>query len=378
MISNFDDFPIHQTSEPINQPSQSDRNFYDRYWFNGYDKDGAFAFEIGAGIYPNRLVADGHFSVVVDGEQHCFHASRRASRERSDMTVGPLSVEIVEPLRAVRVVVAANDTGIECDLTFRACSSPTQEPKNVMYDDGHLIMDTTRFTQFGCWQGHFSINGARREVAPASTLGARDKSWGVRPVGEPQGGAPGLLNMDPGVYWVWSTVHFDDVCAQFGTFEDKEGKSTQLSAALLPKYADGADIPRGDDPGQRDMAEVRHKIHWEPGTRRSRSAVLDLVDKEGRSYRLDYEPLLRFQMLAIGYQHPEWGHAMWHGDEVIGSESWKLDELDPLDYKHIHLHQICRVSMGDRVGIGTLETVVFGRHVPSGFESILDGAPSVA
>ena len=28
-------------SEPIAQPSQSDRNFYDRYWFNGYDRDGA-------------------------------------------------------------------------------------------------------------------------------------------------------------------------------------------------------------------------------------------------------------------------------------------------------------------------------------------------
>ena len=42
MITSFDDYCIHQTHEPVAQPAQSDRNFYDRYWFNGFDPDGAF------------------------------------------------------------------------------------------------------------------------------------------------------------------------------------------------------------------------------------------------------------------------------------------------------------------------------------------------
>jgi hypothetical protein len=92
-------------------------------------------------------------------------------------------------------------------------------------------------------------------------------------------------------------------------------------------------------------------------------------------YSIELEPMIRFQMLAIGYQHPEWGHGFWKGEEVIGGESWNLADLDLLDYKHIHNHQICRARMGDRTGVGTLETVVFGRHDPSGFKSILDGAP---
>ena len=79
-------------------------------------------------------------------------------------------------------------------------------------------------------------------------------------------------------------------------------------------------------------------------------------------------------MTGLGYQNPEWGHAIWKGKEVIGSESWKLDELDPLDYKNIHIHQVCRVQMGDRTGIGTFESVIFGRHSPSGFNGFLDGA----
>ena len=34
-LTRGDDYPIHQTSEPIAY-SGTDRNFYDRYFFNGY------------------------------------------------------------------------------------------------------------------------------------------------------------------------------------------------------------------------------------------------------------------------------------------------------------------------------------------------------
>ena len=120
MITDFDDFMIHQTSNPVDQPGPSDRNFYDRYWFDGFDRDGEFIFEIGFGLYPNRHVMDGHFSVSIDGHQHSFHASRRAPRERSESTVGPLRLEVVQPMRIVRVCLEPNETGIECDLSFHA------------------------------------------------------------------------------------------------------------------------------------------------------------------------------------------------------------------------------------------------------------------
>jgi len=179
----------------------------------------------------------------------------------------------------------------------------------------------------------------------------------------------------PGVYWCWSPIHFDDVCTQFGSFEDPDGHPTQLSAAMVPRYASVDAIPRGEEPGHREMADAKHRIDWEPGTRRSRGAEFTLTSGEGVTFEIRLEPLVRFQMLAIGYQHPEWGHAVWQGEEKLGFESWKLDEIDPLDYKHIHVHQICRATMGERTGVGTLETVCFGPHAPSGFRDILDGAP---
>ena len=42
MLSKFDDFPIHQTSEPLMVPNTSDRNFYNRTWFNGFALMGPF------------------------------------------------------------------------------------------------------------------------------------------------------------------------------------------------------------------------------------------------------------------------------------------------------------------------------------------------
>jgi hypothetical protein len=374
MISDFDDYPIHQLAQPVNQPGPSDRNFYDRYWFNGFDRDGAFDFEIGLGLYPNRRVMDGHFSVAIAGRQHSFHASRRAPGERSELKVGPLRIEIVRPMRLVRVRLEKNSSGIECDLTFRARTAPTQEPKNVMHDDLRLIMESCRFAQFGAWEGFFEAAGARTAVAAARTLGARDRSWGVRPVGEPEMGAPGLLTTDPGVYWVWAPIDFGDVCTQFRSFEDREGNATELSAAIVPAYASIDEIPAGGEPGHQEMATAKHRIEWEKGTRRPRRAEIELIARDGKSHLITLEPMMRFQLLGIGYQHPEWGHGFWKGDEATGSEAWDLADLDPLDYKHIHVHQICKARMGDRVGAGTLETIVFGRHVPSGFESLLDGA----
>ena len=372
MISNFDDYCIHQTAEPVAQPAQSDRNFYDRYWFNGMDAQGNYIFEVGLGLYPNRRVMDGHFSVSTGGKQYAFHSSRRAPRERGETVIGPLLVEIVQPMRQVCVQLTANEHGIECELLFTAASIPHEEPQNHMYDDGHLIMHNSRFTQVGYWSGYFVIDGQRTEVERA--YGTRDKSWGVRPVGEPQGGAPGLLSGDPGVYWCWNPINFGDICTQMGTFEDRDGKPTQVSADILPLYNKPGDIPQGEDPGLIEMAEVRHSIQWRKGTRWPEAAEVHMVDKQGNSYDITMEPILRFQVLGIGYNHPEWGHAVWKGELETGREEWELDSLDPLAYEHLHVHHVVRAKMGDREGIGTLENLVIGRHDPSGFKDFFDGA----
>ena len=83
VLSSFDDFPVHQTSQPIAHTASADLNHYDRYFFNGYTRDTRLYFAAAMGLYPNRHIADAAFSVVLDGgtvdaRQINVHASRRA------------------------------------------------------------------------------------------------------------------------------------------------------------------------------------------------------------------------------------------------------------------------------------------------------------
>ena len=376
MITDFDDYLIHQAAAPICQPGVTDRNFYDRYWFSGFDRAGTFLFEVGFGRYPHRFVQDGHFSVVVDGVQHCFHVSGRAPSDPKESLVGPLRIEVVRPMRAIRVRLEPNETEIECDLTFRATALPHREPKNTMYDGIRLIMDTQRFTQFGAWEGYFSIAGRRFEASGADVLGSRDKSWGVRPVGEFEEGAPSKLSTDPGVYWVWSAIQFDGFGTLFLTREEPDGYAKELSAAMVKTHSDlEAIAATGDGTGGAVaiMNEASHKIRWQPGTRWPAQAELELGARDGTVHRVELDPLMRFQMMGIGYQHPEWKHAVWRDELDIGYESWKLDEVDPEDYCTIHVHTLVRAKLGDQLGIGTLETLSYGPHQPSGFQDLFGG-----
>ena len=167
MLSRFDDYPIHQTPEPVAHPATSDRNVYDRYWFNGYAPDGEFYFGVTLGRYAHLGVLDCGFSIVRDGEQHAFHASRRAPAEPTETRVGPFHLEVLEPMRRTRVRLEPNETGIECDLVFHARTACVEEGRQTRHAGMRVFMDATRFAQFGRWEGEVRWAGRSLQVDPA-------------------------------------------------------------------------------------------------------------------------------------------------------------------------------------------------------------------
>ncbi len=93
VLSPLDDYPVHQISEPMRFVGTSDRNFYDRYYFNVHGtgethgtNDDLFAV-IGLGQYPNLSVADAFVSVLW-GETHRVLRGIEGPRGRSDGPVG--------------------------------------------------------------------------------------------------------------------------------------------------------------------------------------------------------------------------------------------------------------------------------------------------
>jgi hypothetical protein len=364
MLTRLDDYPLHQTAEPIAQPATGDRNFYDRYFFNGYDRAGDLYFAAALGVYPNRRVMDAAFSVVHGGRQWVVRASRLAPVERTETTVGPIAVEVVEPLRVLRVRVGDNAHGVTANLTFTARTAPIEEPRFTHRVAGRLVMDSTRLTQFGAWDGTIGIEGRTLPIAAADVLGTRDRSWGIRIVGEPEGGAPGML---PQFFWLWAPINFDDVCVHFDVNEDAEGRRWHANGNL-------ARVGVFTDDAVEYVTSVAHRVRWKSGTRRAEHASIVLTPHGRAPVTIDLEPLLTFQMRGLGYLDPEWGHGMWKGEEAVGGDVWTLADLDPLDPRHLHVQQLCRARMDGREGLGVLEQLVIGPHVPSGFRSIVDGA----
>src|SRR5262249_47969700 len=120
MLTRADDYPVHQTADPVAFVASGDRNFYDRYFFHGYAPDGQLFFAVALGVYPNRHVMDAAVSAVYRGRQVVVRASRRAPLDRVETNVGPITVQVIEPLRRVKVRLAKNDYGLELEAEFAA------------------------------------------------------------------------------------------------------------------------------------------------------------------------------------------------------------------------------------------------------------------
>jgi len=371
MLNRLDDYPIHQTPEPIAHPASSDRNVYDRTWFNGYTADGSAYFGIGIAIYPHRRVMDCAFSVVErGGRQHCFYGSRLAPLERTDMQVGPFRLEILEPMRSARVILDDNSTGISCDLTFSARTSGIQEARQILHDGQRRIMDATRFAQFGYWDG--TITHPDGGCSVVNWHGTKDRSWGIRMVGEPE--ATGAPSQGRGFFFLWTPVHFDNYVAHSMFFDDMDGGAIVREGIFAPKFANEAAIPEQLLDTEHRCATAAHRIRYRKGTRHAEYAEIDFVEIDGSKRTLAFEPMIQFQMKGLGYGHPVWRQGAWMGELATHGESFVVDELNPLQPENLHTQQICRVSDGTNTGVGALELIVIGPYAPAGFTQPLDGA----
>jgi hypothetical protein len=386
-LSPLDDFPVHQTSESMLHVATSDRNFYDRYYFNVHNSSDDLFMAMGVGQYPNLGVTDAFAAIVHKGVHRVVRASRELGHDRGDSTVGPFRVEVVEPLNKLRVILepgsaeavgegaAEGETeyGLSFDLTWTGVIPATREPRQFVRREGRVWMDSVRMAQTGHWEGVLRIGGEEIAVTPDVWGGSRDRSWGIRPVGEavPDGilGKAGVPNT---FHWVYAPMQFDDFSILVIVQEDADGNRVLEEATKV--YGDGRPSVSLGRP------EIRQT--YKSGTRDVASAVVAFDPPGGKPFEVQVTQLIPLHM-AIGSGYgldADWRHGMYQGPElkvqhltlpaeVAAQKSGMFgitERLSRFDYDG---------PDGAHVGYGLFETLFIGAHHPSGFPDWLSVAP---
>jgi hypothetical protein len=367
VLDPLDEHPIHQVPRSMRYVGTTDRNVYDRCVYQAVDHEAETFLLTGLGVYPNLGVIDAYASVRRGDTQWTMQTSGSRPDDLMKQEVGPYRIEVLDPFTQVRLVCDADDHGIGFDLLFESTFAPIEEPHHLRWQGDRLLFDACRFAQVGTWTGSLRVDGEAIDVTPDRWTATRDRSWGIRPVGEQPRGRPFEYEHK---YWCWVPLRFDEFAIHMFIEEDPNGdRTTNFAVQVWPKET-------GRPSEQLGWPYI--DIDYRAGTRHVEHATFDLRTPRRQPLTIEIEPLLGIPLdLGCGYgaDPEEWRHGVWKGDTWI--EGAVFDYGDPaLSGRTAWLgtEHIARATCDGRVGYGILEHGV-GQHAPSGFTDLTPVAP---
>ena len=359
-LSSYDDFPVHQSAELIANAATSDRNAYDRYYFNMYPENKEFFAIFGLGQYPNLGTTDAFIDIRIGEKQHIVRSSKPLV-DRMDLSVGPFLIEVIKPLEMLRVVVEPTEHSIAMDVVFEGNIKAVLEPRQTLRQHGRLIFDTNRLAQTGSWTGLLSVDGTEFQIDGS---GNRDRSWGIRPVGEaePPGIREGLMVL-PGM-WNYYPMQFEDHSIFYICHQDDDGVRHLVQSERV-----WHDRTRPHD----DLGPATWHHEMELGTRLIRSSRIAF---EESGIEIECTSILpNFISVGTGYGiDADWRHGMYQGPETVTQGLvLGVDEVKGLAQYGIIDH-LAEFRYGDHVGHGLLEQGFFGPFRAVGIMDGVNGA----
>ena len=224
------------------------------------------------------------------------------------------------------------------------------------------------------WEGTITAAGRTFDVTPDVWKGARDRSWGVRPVGEPE--HPGIKVRGAqdgyGFRHDWIPMQFDDHMLKVQIDQDQDGERHLEEAARVWNTSLGRDEP------VEELGSPEVVIDYLPGTREMRSATVTVPDGDGKTITVTNTPLRTLYLAAgSGYVNLDgWGHGVYQGELKV--EGLVHDLSDPEERrKYAYLNEtLCRFETDDgQVGYGMHENMLIGIYHPTGFHTPETQAP---
>ncbi|MFV0463511.1 MAG: hypothetical protein ACK5MP_10015 [Nostocoides sp.] len=277
-LNPFDDYPYHQHMMPNDVPATSDPHFNDGYWWSWY-AEGTYFF-CGLRVHPNNNVMDGYAGVVRDGVQHNIRVSRALRPEANTLQVGPLKVEIVDPLKVQRITLEDNPSGVTFDVHAQVSCPLYVESPYVHYRYSRVLNHLLRYSGSVRATGTASVLG--QPIPIENWYGARDHSWGIRssmgpyvPIG---GAGESEDDADVRALRLWVPFETDQDSGFFHLHEDRTGRMLDFEGRVY--RADGTVVP---------LASARHELTYYPGTSRLSGGAFTLMHHDGSEDRYTFE-----------------------------------------------------------------------------------------
>jgi hypothetical protein len=362
----LDEYPIHQSALPMSRVASSDRNFYDRCYFNAHDRSGDIFLVTGLGVYPNLGVIDAYAAARSKDRQWSVRFSDALTERGMDQQVGGYRIEVTEPLRKLHLTCQSPDSSLDFDLYWTGSFPAMAEDSHLLMSGSRPIVDSSRFCQLGSWSGRLRVGDQEFDVGDDRWSGARDRSWGIRPVGEsePPGRAAEALT---GFWWLYMPLRFSSCALIVILQENPDGFRTLSNAQRI--WPDGR---------VEQLGWPRVEISYAPGTRHPRSARIHLADAAGKPVCVEIETLTSLPLhIGAGYNgDPDWSHGRWMGRNWASTSV--CDLTDPAVAARIPwgvTDHMARASMDGEEGWGMFEHASMGRHDPTGFADWSSVAP---
>jgi len=217
------------------------------------------------------------------------------------------------------------------------------------------------------------VAGKQYAVTPDTWKGARDRSWGVRAVGEAE--PPGIRVKDfmqgtHGFFHQWMPMQFDDFVIKVQFDEDFAGN--RLVEESVKVWNVGSETP------DEHMGRPSIDITYLPGTREIERAVLTLTQPDGSTRTVTSTPLRTLYLKAgTGYMpHEGWGHGYYQGPLKVEGMTFDIGTPEARAQWSGLNETLARYELDTgEVGYGLHENMVVGVYQPHGFDSFEAVAP---
>ena len=361
----------HQITDTFATVSQSDRSWTEKVCAMACARDGSLQLGFGIGKYVNRSVMDAYAGVSRGVEQWTVRASRELGGEPDLTAVGPITYEVLEPLKVIRFSLAPNDVvPISFEWIFEAAVPPALENRehHRSRDGYRLDADIVRYHHIGRGSGWAEVDGVRTELL--DWVSTRDHSWGVRyQVGaEPADLAPAPVPSGVAILVNWCPV----LCrrpdgSEYGLHWYYQRHS--LSDWSRIEMQGGVEHPNG----RRDpFVALVPDLAFRDDNRRFEGGTLTMTMADGSVRPLTLSPISDTGFhLGPGLYHGFDGqaHGQWRGPLHVDGE-YLADCSDPVTARRVHQHRDCVIRVDDPVGggtgIGNLQSIVIGPDTPMG------------